>query len=72
MTEQKLKVDVTGKGEETVTVQKETTLSELRSMLALSDDVVAYDKDGKELGITDKVFGLQEVDFVPDVTGGAF
>lgn len=69
-TTQKVKVDVLGKGQETITVEKAQTIGELRNLLALDPDVQAIDEQGRELSDDTKVLEAGDLTFMPNVEGG--
>jgi len=68
--EQKLEVDILGRGKEQVTVDSATNIKELRSILNLDKDVKAYDEKNKRLSDSDTVSSLSGVRFSPNVQGG--
>lgn len=65
-------VKILGKGEEKVKVDDAQTIEDLRSMLALDADVQAVDKDGKQISNSANASQASEINFVPNVEGGAY
>ena len=65
---EKIKCTILGRGEEQVTVNKNQTIKDLRDMLALDEDVQAFDDDGNVLSADSQV--ANNVNFIPNVEGG--
>lgn len=63
-------VDILGRGERTLTVAPNATVSEIKSSLDLSSNVRAVDDEGNQLSSSSKVKHLDRLNFVPNVKGG--
>lgn len=68
--ENKINVSILGKGDEMVSVDKNSTISELRSLLALDSDIIASDSSGNELSSDVDISTITQVNFTPNVQGG--
>jgi len=70
--ENKINVSILGKGDEEVNLASGSTISELRNLLALDNDVIAADDVGNEITDTTDLSSLKQVNFIPNVQGGNY
>lgn len=73
--QEKLNVEILGKGETSVPVTKETTISDIRNMLSLDTSVQALDEEGRKLRDNETVSktsngNRRKLNFIPNVEGG--
>ena len=67
----KIKVDILGRGRESVTVRPDNTVGDLRQSLNISSNVRAVDSSGASLNDSAKLKNKDEINFVPNVKGGS-
>ena len=67
----KLKVDILGRGRESITVNSDNTVSDLRQSLGIGNNVRAVDASGKTMRDSDRIKNKEEINFVPNVKGGS-
>lgn len=70
--QEKLNVEILGKGETSVPVTKDTTVSDIRRSLALDSSVQALDEEGRKLSDDENVAkgSGRKLNFIPNVEGG--
>jgi sulfur carrier protein ThiS len=72
MNQKEIEIDILGKGKDKAKVDENTTVAELKDMLALDADVQALNENKQELQNNSKASDAQSIYFVPNVEGGSW
>jgi len=70
MATKKVEVSILGRGQEQLSVEAADTISDLRNVLALDQDVQAFDEQGNRIADTTRASTVQKVHFQPNIAGG--
>ena len=66
----KVRVDILGRGRNSVKVKPTDTVKDLRENLDIKTNVRAVDSEGKRLEENKPIYDEDEINFVPNVKGG--